>query len=313
MFSRGDIIKMIIPLILQNILSVTIGAMDSIMVSAAGEAAVSGVSLVGTLDVLLITAFSSLVTGGSVVISQSLGENDNTMARECAKQLIYVTTGIAVVITVIVGCVREPLLNLLYGKAATDVMQNAQDYFMIISLSFPFLAINSSCAALFRTMGNTVTPMGVSIGMNIINVIGNAVFIYGFHMGAAGAAIATLISRIAGAAVGIVLLHNRKNTVYFDKILRYRPNIGIIKKMLYIGVPHGIEESFFSLGRLMTQSLISSMGTASIAANSVASTIANYQYMTSSAISSVVIPVVGRCIGAKKKTRLSNIQKCLCV
>ncbi len=215
MFSRRDIIKMIIPLILQNILSVTIGAMDSIMVSAAGEAAVSGVSLVGTLDVLLITAFSSLVTGGSVVISQSLGENDNTMARECAKQLIYVTTGIAVVITVIVGCVREPLLNLLYGKAATDVMQNAQDYFMIISLSFPFLAINSSCAALFRTMGNTVTPMGVSIGMNIINVIGNAVFIYGFHMGAAGAAIATLISRIAGAAVGIVLLHNRKKHSVF--------------------------------------------------------------------------------------------------
>ena len=300
LFSKRDLFKLILPMIIQQVLSITVGTVDSIMVASAGEAAVSGVSLVGTLDALLVIAFSSLVTGGTVAVSHALGTGDKQFSRECAKQLVYVSTAIALLIAVVVGVFREPLLETLYGSAEASVLQSANGYLGIIALSFPFLAIYSSGDAIFRTMGNTVTGMWLSFVSNILNVIGNAVFIYGMHMGAAGAAAATFISRAVCAVVIMLLLRSRKNDVYIERMFYYRPDFAVIRRMLRIGVPHGIESSMFQFGRLATQVLISAMGTAAIAANSVANTIANYLYLPAGAISNAAITVVGRCYGAKE-------------
>ena len=298
LFSKRDLFRMVLPMMIQQVLAITVGTADSIMVASAGEAAVAGVALVGMLDSLLIITFSSLVTGGAVTVSHALGGGDRSFARECAKQLIYITCGIALVVAAAAGIFRRPLLALLYGSAEADVMAHANRYLGIMVISFPFLALYSSGAALFRTMGDTMTDLRLSLLANVINVAGNALFIYGFHMGAAGAALATLIARAVVSVAVIWKLRNRSRDIWLEKMLHYRPDPAIIRKMLRIGVPHGIESSMFQFGRLATQVLISGMGTAAIAANSVALTLANYLYMPSSAIGNAVITVVGRSYGA---------------
>lgn len=298
LFSKRDLFRMVLPMMLQQVLAITVGTVDSIMVASAGEAAVAGVALVGMLDSLLIITFSSLVTGGAVTVSHALGAGDRRLARECAKQLVYITCLIALAVAAAAGLFRRPLLNLLYGGAAEDVMANANSYFGIVVLSFPFLALYSSGAAVFRTMGDTLTDLRLSLLANAINVAGNALFIYGMKMGAAGAALATLIARAVVSVAVIWMLHNQSRDIWLEKMLHYRPDGSIIRKMLRIGVPHGIESSMFQFGRLATQVLISGMGTAAIAANSVALTLASYLYMPSSAIGNAVITVVGRSYGA---------------
>ena len=313
LFSGRALFSIIFPLILQQILSITIGTADSMMVARAGEAAVSGVSLVNTLDTLLVLVFTSLVSGGSVVVSQALGRKDFTGARTAAKQLLYASTGIALLVSVTVILCRHPLLNLLFGAVEADVMHSALGYFFFVALSFPFLAIESANAASFRAMGNSMISLLVSLMMNLINIGGNALFILVFEWGAIGAAVATLISRIVGATVLTILLHSKKNAVYLEKLLHYKPDFRVIRSILHIGVPNGIENGMFQFGKLLTQTLISTMPTAAIAANAVANTLANIQYMTGAAFSNTMVTVVGRCIGAEEKEQAKRYARLLTV
>lgn len=311
LFSRKGLFKIIFPLIIQQTLAVTIGMIDSIMVASAGESAVSGVSLINTLDLLLIYVFSAIAAGGAIIISQFLGKKDNDIARDSAKQLIYATTFVAFILSVIVLAIRYPLLDLLFGDVEADVMANAHSYFFYMILSFPFLGLYDAGAAIFRAMGNSTISMLASLFMNILNVIGNAILIYGFDMGAAGAAIATLFSRIVGSVAILILLHNKKNIIYVEKMHHFRPDFRIIKSILKVGIPNGLENSMFQFGKLLTQSLISSMGTAVIAANAVAHNLATFQYMPGGAIGLAMITVVGRCVGAEEKEQAKKYSRLL--
>ncbi len=311
LFSRKDLSKLILPLIAQQILTVLVGMVDSMMVSSAGETAVSGVSLITTLDVLLITLFNAMVTGGGVVVAQAIGRKDMKLVRDSAKQLLYSAFIVALAVSVLGMIFRKPLLNLLYGDVEQEVMKHALDYFFYMLISFPFLAITSAGGSLFRNMGNSMTPMVTSLMTNGLNVCGNAIFIYGYNMAAGGAALATLIARIITAVVMLGLLHNRKNLIYLEKLWHYRPNFKIIKRILQIGVPSGIEGSMFQFGKLIVQSLVSTMGTVSIAANAVASYFANLQYMAGTAVNTATVPVVGRCIGAGERKQAIRYSRLL--
>lgn len=313
LFSRKAIISLIVPLIIQQVLNVLVGTIDSVMVSYAGEAAVSGVSLINTLDTLLIVFFTALVGGGAVVVSQALGKKDQKDANESAKQLLYIATAVATVLTVTVLILRKPLLTLLFGDVEPDVMANAISYFFFVALSFPLLAITESISACFRSTGNTLLSLLVSLLINLVNVCGNALLIYGFEMGATGAAIATLFARFVGAAVLLVLIHRQKYEVHIEHLFRYRPNRAIIRRILHIGVPNGVSDSMFQFGRLLTQTLISTMGTAVIAANAVSLTICNYQYMVGGACSAAMITVVGRCIGAGNERQAKYYSRMLLI
>ena len=311
LFSGSDLFKIAFPLILQQILAVTIGMVDTMMVSTAGEASVSGVSLVNSLDTMLVIAFGALVSGGAVVTAQFLGQKNRESALESAKQLVYASAAVAILISVSVIILQDFLLGLLFGDVEPDVMKAAKDYFIFVAISFPFLAINNAGGAIYRVMGNSTMSMLISVMINILNVCGNALLIYKFGMGAAGAAISTLFARFVGTIVTLALLRNRKNTVYVDRYLDYRPNFPMIKEILRIGIPNGIENSMFHLGKLMTQSLISSMSTAAIAANAVAANLANYQYMPGTALSNTMVTVVGRCIGAEEKEQAKRYSRIL--
>jgi len=311
MFTKKQLFAIIVPLILQSILSVTIGMVDSMMVSNKGEEAFAGVSLVGSLDVVLITLFNALTAGGSVVLAQAMGRGDRDHSCEAAKQLIYSATIVASAISAIVLIFRYPILDLLFGDAERAVMKNAHEYFFFIALSFPFLAMENSVSSTFRAQGDTMIALKISMFMNVINIVGNAIFIYAANLGAMGAAIATLISRIIGAIIMIIIAHNNVRYIYYRNIFKYRPDWSIIKSILHIGVPNGIENSMFQFGRLMTSSLVSSLGTVSIVANAAALSLANFQYNAGGAIQSTMVSVVGRCVGANEKDQAKYYAKYL--
>ncbi len=301
LFSRKDLWRILFPLFIEQILAVTIGMLDTMMVSSAGDAAVSGVSLVDSINILLSNIFAALATGGAVVCSQFLGRKDFEVARTAAKQLIYTTFLAAFSIMAVALLFRGQILSLIFGKVSGSVMKNARIYFLFTALSYPFLALYNSGAAIFRSMGNSKISMYASLLMNLVNISGNALLIFIFHLGAAGAAIATLVSRIVGAMMMIVLLHNKNNTVYVEKILSFTPNYGMIRNILSIGIPSGMENGMFQFGKLLTQSLVSTYSTAAIAANAVANTLASFVYAAGGAFSLALITIIGRCIGAGEK------------
>lgn len=301
LFDNRALVALIIPLIIEQFLSMLVGMADSIMISSVGEAAVSGVSLVDSVVILMFNVFSALATGGSVIAGQLLGQNRIKEACESSNQLVYFTTLIATAISVICYLCKPFILNTVFGQIDADVKAHADIYLVIVLTSIPFLALYCAGAAIFRIMGNSKITMQVSMLMNAINVIGNAVLVYGFHLGTAGVAIPTLVSRMVASVVIIVLLMNPKYVIHLPK----RPSVHfewkMIKKILYIGVPNGMENSMFQLGKIIVLSLVSTFGTSSIAANAVGNVLAGFQVLPGMAISLVVTTVISRCIGADEE------------
>ena len=300
-FTAKELTAIILPLIIEQFLAVTIGMADSVMVASAGEAAISGVSLVDTINLLLVYVFSALSSGGAIIISQLMGKDDIYNAQRAAKQLIWVVFAVAFGLSVTALVFRRSLLSLVFGSLEQDVMKNAMIYFLFTAMSYPFLGIYNACAAVFRSMGNTKTSMYSSFIMNFINIGGNAILILGFNMGAAGAAISTLVSRMIGCVFMLYLLHNKNNILYIEKLFDYRPDFGTIRKICALGIPTGIESGMFQFGKVLTQSVISTMGTAQIAANAVAGNLATFQYTPGIAVGLSMVTIVGQCIGAGDK------------
>jgi putative MATE family efflux protein len=299
MFSRKDLIKLIFPLIIEQFLAVGVGMAGIIMVSGAGESAVSGVSLVDSINVLLVTVFASLATGGAVVVAQYIGQKNKEEACEAADQLLLANTIISIAIMAFALIGNRVILRIVFGNVDSDIMDNAVKYFVITALSYPFLAIYNSSAALFRAMGNSKISMYVSVIMNVVNILGNAIFIYGFSMGAGGVALSCLIARMVAAVIMYILLHNQNNLVHFSRRIVLHFNRNLIRKILHIGVPNSLENGMFQVGKILVLSLTTSFGAIAITSNAVANTVAAFAALPGSAIGLALITVVGQCVGAR--------------
>lgn len=298
MFSNQALKKLIVPLLIEQLLSVLVGMADIMMVSSVGEAAVSGVALVDLINVLIINIFAALATGGAVVVAQLIGSKDQPRARKAANQLIYITALISLVIMVIILITNMGLLGLLFGKTEAQVMENAVTYFWISALSYPAIALYNAGAALFRSVGNSRISMAVSALMNVLNIIGNAVFVFGFHRGVDGVAASSLLSRYVAAVIVLVLLHRKHYAIYIEKLLHFKLDLKMMKRILAIGIPSSLENSFFQLGRVLLVSMISGFGTAQIAANAVANNLDNFGILPGQAMGLALITVIGQCVGA---------------
>jgi len=297
-FDRKYLIKLVMPLIIEQILAVSVGMADMIMVSGAGETAVSGVSLVNTISNLLIYVFTALATGGAVVAAQAVGAKKKEMANTVSNQLILICFFVSLVITAICLLLNRQILGLIYGNVEKAVMEQAVLYFYITAFSFPFIAVYYGATALFRSMGNSKLSMYVSAIMNLLNIAGNAVFVFAFDMGIAGVGYATLISRAVAGVIVILTLRNQSLELHIDKYLRLGWSWAIQKKILSLGIPSGIDNAMFQIGKLFTQALIASFGTASIAANATASTIELLATIPAAATGLAITTVVGQCVGA---------------
>lgn len=298
LFSQQDLKKLIIPLIIEQILALTIGLFDTMMVSQCGQSAVSGVSIVDGINVLIINIFSALATGGAVVAAQYIGMKDIQKSCHSAKQLLLTITGLSLIIMVLCILFHNSLLNLIFGNIETEVMKNANIYFFYSALSYPFIGLFNGAAALFRSMGNSKVAMMNSFYMNVCNVVLNYMMIFIFQMGVRGAAIATLLSRMICACIILYMLLNKEHLIHIDSYLKSNVDWIIIKKILQIGIPNGLENGMFQMGKILVQRLVSTFGTAAIAAHAVAFNLTGIAIVPGMALGLAMLTVIGQCIGA---------------
>ena len=266
LYSNTDLRKLLIPIIIEQLLSSLMGTVDTMMVSNVGSAAISAVSLVDSINILVIQALSALAAGGAILCSQYIGSEKRDGAIRSAQQVLFVMAVLSVALSA--GCLifRVPLLRVIFGAVEADVMKNSQVYFLFTLLSFPFIGLYDAGASILRAQNNSRSPMVISVISNFMNIGGNAILIFGFHMGVEGAAISTLISRIFCAVVVLWKLRDESKPIFVKQYLSIRPDFGLIKKILFIGIPSGIENSMFQFGKLAIQSTVSTLGTVAIAA-----------------------------------------------
>ena len=308
LFSKKDLRKLIIPLILEQTLAITVGMADTMMISSAGEAAVSGVSLVDMFNNLIISVLAALATGGAVVTSQCIGAGRREEACRSARQLVFTEAAITIGISVLVLLFHRQILGLFFGQIEADVMQNAIIYLIISVFSFPLLAVYDSCAALYRSMGNAQITLKISLLMNVITVVGNAIGVYVLKLGVAGVAIPSLVSRGVAGVVLFTLLHNPDNLVFLTRE-KFKVDATIVKRILFIGIPSGIENGIFQLGRVLVVSIIAAFGTSQIAANGVANSLDSMGCIVGQAMSLAMITVIGRCVGAGEEGQVRYYTK----
>ncbi len=298
LFSRNDLVRLIIPLIVDQFLQVAVGLSDSIMVARVGEAAVSGVSLVDTVMLLIINIFTALATGGAVIAGQYLGRKDPKTGCEATAQLFNFTFLFSIFIMILGYLGQNVILYHVFGKIEPEVMKDSRTYLLIVLSSIPMIAMYNAGAAIFRAMGNSNIAMKTSLLMNSINVFGNALLIFGFHRGVEGVAIPTVVSRGVACVVILILLNNQKHELHILHPYPFKIKWNVLKKILYIGIPNGLENSMFQLGKIAVLSLVSGLGTASLAANAIGNNIANFAILPGMSFGFALLTVCAQCVGA---------------
>lgn len=298
LFSNQKLIRLIIPLVIEQGLTILVGMCDGVMVSSVGEAAISGVSLVDMINAVVLTLFAALATGGAVVTSQFLGARQMEKARRSAGQLVLMAAGLGVAAMILCLVFAKGLLRLFFGAIDADVMAAGLLYLRITALSFPFIALYNAGAAIFRSVGNSKVSMKVSVLMNVINVAGNAVCIFALKMGVAGVAVPTLLSRAVAAVVILALASNQRQELSLQREGILRLDRRMMGSILHIGIPSACENSFFQLGRLVVVSMIALFGTTQTSANAVANTLDSVGIIIGQAMGLAMVTVVGQSVGA---------------
>ena len=313
LFSNRQLVKLIIPLVIEQGLTILVGMCDGVMVSSVGEAAISGVSLVDMINAVILVLFAALATGGAVVTSQLLGARQLEKARQSAGQLVTLAAALGTVMMVLCLIFARGLLRLFFGSIDQAVMDAGLIYLRITALSFPFIALYNAGAAIFRSVGNSKVSMQVSLLMNAINVLGNALCIFVLKMGVAGVAVPTLVSRAVAAALILMLASRRNQTLYLESGALYPIDHKMMGKILGIGIPSACENSFFQFGRLIVVSMIALFGTTQTSANAVANTLDSMGIVVGQAMGLAMVTVVGQSVGAGDKAQASYYVKKLMI
>ena len=299
LFSNKRLLKLIVPLVIEQGLTILVGMADGVMVSSVGEAAISGVSLVDMINAVILVLFAALATGGSVVTSQFLGAKDMEKAQRSVGQLVMMAVALGVATMVPCMIFDRQLMNLCFGAIEADVLEAGLKYLRITAVSFPFIALYNAGAAIFRSTGNSKVSMQASVLMNIINVVGNAFCIYVLKWGVYGVAIPTLISRMAAGLYMVWKVTRPKQELRLTRQGISRLDGSMMGSILRIGVPSACENCFFSLGRLIVASMITLFGTSQVSANAVAGNIDRLGIIIGQAMGLAMVTVVGQCVGAR--------------
>lgn len=288
---------MIIPLFLEQLLVMLVGIADTLVISYAGDAAVSGVSLVNQFNNIFILLFSAMASGGAVVISQYLGREEKKNASKTASQLLLCTTLFSAAVVILVLAFRSQMLGMLFGRVEADVMTNCLIYLEISAYSYPFIAIYNAGVAVFRSGGNTTTPMVVSMAANVINVIGNLIGVFVLHVGTAGVAWPSFLARAFSAILITFLVFRHKAAADFlpASLVKFEPTR--IRQILHIAIPNGLEDGIFQLVKVALSSMVALFGTLQIAANGIAQSFWSLAAIAGVSMGPVFITVIGQCMG----------------
>ena len=301
LYTNTDLRKLLLPIIVEQLLSSLMGTADTMMVSNIGSAAISAVSLVDSINILVIQALAALAAGGAILCAQYLGSHNQKEANQAARQVLFVMVFLSTALSAFCLIFRDPLLGLIFGKVEADVMSNSKIYFFLTLLSFPFIGLYDAGASIMRSQNNSRNPMLISVISNFLNIGGNAILIFVFGLGVKGAALSTLVSRIFCAVVVILQLRNDEAPICITNYFSIRPDWTLIKKILFIGIPSGIENSMFQFGKLAIQSTVSTLGTVAIAAQAMTNILENLNGIAAIGIGIGLMTVVGQCLGAGRQ------------
>ncbi len=301
MFTNKALLLLVLPIIAEQMLTSLMGMADSMMVTTVSDAALSAVSLVDSINNLIVQAFNALATGGVIICSNYIGQKNYRKANEAARQLVLVAVMISGAITLISALFHRPLLNLIFGSIDSDVMSAAIVYFLITILSYPAIALAGAGSAIYRAQGNTRLPMNIAIISNALNIAGNAFLIYVLHLGVTGAALATTLSRFFYAITLLIRLYRKDQLLSVRDYLKIRPNRANIRSILAMGIPNGIENSMFQFGKLAIQSSVALCGTVAITAQAMTNIFENVNGVAGIGVGIALMTVVGQCLGAGRK------------
>lgn len=300
LFDKAALLKLMIPLMVEQVLNTLMGMMDTVMVARCGSAAISAVSLVDSINVLVIQVFAALAAGGTIICSFFLGRDNKEGANRSAEQIFLTNLVLSLVLTAVCVIFRVPILRLVFGKVDKDVMTNSLVYFLITGLSYPFIALSNCESAFYRAGGESRFPMLIAAACNGANIVGNAILIFGFNMGVAGAAYATLCSRFLNALILLLALRRDKQPIVLRRYL-VKPDFRSIKDILQLSIPSGIENGMFQFGKLVIQSSVSLLGTTAIAAQALTILLESLNGIAAIGVGIGLMTVVGQCIGAGRK------------
>ncbi len=300
-FSNHDLKVLLVPLMIQQLLAALMGTVDTVMVSNVGSAAISAVSLVDSINNLMLQVFAALAAGGTIVCAQYLGKKEPKECNRAARQVFLAMFVISMLIMVFCLIFRYPLLRIIFGQVEPDVMEAAQTYFLLTALSYPFIALFNANASFFQAEGNTRLPMMVSVLCNFVNIAGNAITIFGLGWGVFGAALSTLISRILMAVIMMCFQRRDRQVIVIRNYAKIRPDFALIWVILGVGIPSGIENGMFQFGKLAIQSTVSTLGTTAIAAQAMTIILENLNGIAAMGVGIGLMTIVGQCIGAGEK------------
>lgn len=301
LFPTKALWMLLIPIIIEQLLNSLMGMVDTMMVSNVGSVAMSAVSLVDSINMLIIQVFSALATGAAIICSHYIGHKDEKGANGAARQIVLTVVVISVGIMILCLLFRNQILRLIFGSVEPAVMENARIYFLYSVISYPFIALFNAGAAFYRAGGNSKFPMKVSILSNVLNVVGNAILILGFGLGVAGAALSTLFSRMFCAVIVFAFLRRKRQPIVINQYFSIRPDFPLIGKILAIGIPAGIENGMFQFGKLAIQSTVSTLGTTAIAAQAMAVIFENVNGVAAVGVGIGLMTVIGQTLGAGRK------------
>lgn len=301
LFDNKKMAVLLIPLAIDQLLNSFMGTVDTLVVSSLGSAAISAVTLVDSINILIVQAFFALASGGTVVCSHYLGCKRQDHAKEAARQLIFITFCLSALIGIICFLFNGQILGLIFGEVEENVMTNAKQYFFFSAISYPFIALYDDGSCILRAQENSSLPMKISICSNIVNAVLNIWFVWGLHFGVAGSACATMLARLFAMFVVMYKLRKPDLEIPVYDYFTIRPQWKEIRRILNIGIPSGIENSMFQFGKLAIQSTVSMMGTAAIAAQGMTNTLENLNGIMAIGVGIGLMTVVGECMGAGRK------------
>ena len=301
MFSDAALYGLLVPIIVEQFLNALMGMADTMMISNLGSAAISAVSLTDSINTLMIQVFAALAAGGTVICSQYLGQGNIEQCNKAAKQLLLLILVLSGSIAIFCLMFRRPLLAMIFGQVSGDVMEASLVYFGITVMSYPFFALFQGGAGLYRACGNSRLPMRISIITNMLNIVGNAFLVFVIPMGVAGAALSTLLSRVIGAVWILGYLHRNRQEIVVRHYLSVRPDADMIRRVMWLSIPSGVENGMFQFGKLAIQSSVSTLGTTAIAAQAMTAILENVNGIAGCGVGIGMMTVVGQCLGAGHK------------
>lgn len=305
-FTFVQIKKMFIPLLIDQLFIFLMGILSSAMVSSSGEAAISAVTMVGSVGFIVSSLFGALSTGGTILVAQSRGSGDEEKVRVSIGQTILLTSVVSLVCSVVFYGFAEPLVLLLYPKAEPLLLEYAIHYLELMSISYIPFAVFSAIFGVFRGLGDSKSSLVLTVTINSVHLVASFILIESLQMGVTGAGLAYIFARAVGAVVAVVWMFFIRRDIGMHARYVFRIVRDIQKRIVKLGIPLAVEQVLFQAGMLLTQVFIATLPTSTIAANAIAGSAFGLFNAVAFTITTMVTTVCGQCIGAKRSDLASK-------